>query len=553
MNETIGVKGGRRDRKRTITITSENKRKLKQYYKEKKKLKLEKLEKDVKNLQLASFLVAMPISIAGNTFQTIFQNSNYLNQEREQAKGLEIEQLHQAEKLELSESSLYIEDYQLNDRKFTDYGYPKTIDGKQIIPTTKKIKEPKNIVVTTAPTIAKTKQSLKENEKNYNQIDDSLSSNINKEKQKEQVTSNKHQVNVEKEISLESNIIFQKATDKKIISEYESKLKDIKQELKKVIYEYNVLSKNSEEFYTSKEAEKMLYQLSIIIKKMEELKERIKVEITNLESENYLINLVDNYLESFKNKTIVDEVKDSNLYIMIAEKLAEVEDKTEKLNNKVEDKKEKLEIDEEKLEKLKDAYYDYNNFNNQLISFQNDQTFLLKDLEEKVKQSTTITEEVEYKMQIMTKQSKKLLNMIALPAMIPGNRSARAIASATAAYLYFLKNLINPQLQQKRHRIILVTDYSKEIETNILKVEDALNLISKTTKKLENMINKIEIDFKDYLNEIPECKELLANLNQLLSNMKEKEEELEKTKAQQEKLLDKNNQKVKTLNKVEEV
>ena len=32
MNETIGVKGGKRDRKRTIIITSENKRKLKEYF-----------------------------------------------------------------------------------------------------------------------------------------------------------------------------------------------------------------------------------------------------------------------------------------------------------------------------------------------------------------------------------------------------------------------------------------------------------------------------------------------------------------------------------------
>ena len=31
MNETIGTKGGRRDRKRTIIITSENKKKLKEY------------------------------------------------------------------------------------------------------------------------------------------------------------------------------------------------------------------------------------------------------------------------------------------------------------------------------------------------------------------------------------------------------------------------------------------------------------------------------------------------------------------------------------------
>ena len=112
---------------------------------------------------------------------------------------------------------------------------------------------------------------------------------------------------------------------------------------------------------------------------------------------------------------------------------------------------------------------------------------------------------------------------------------------------------MNPRLQQRKYRIISVTDYASEIEGNISKIEDAISIIGKTSLKLEDMIRKIEVDFKDYINVIPECKELLSNLNRLLSELKEKEEELNKTKKQQETLLEKNNQKVKTLQRVEEV
>ena len=48
------------------------------------------------------------------------------------------------------------------------------------------------------------------------------------------------------------------------------------------------------------------------------------MEVNNLEAEDYLTDLVDGYIESFKNKKVVDEVKDSDLYIMIAGKLEEV-------------------------------------------------------------------------------------------------------------------------------------------------------------------------------------------------------------------------------------
>ena len=279
----------------------------------------------------------------------------------------------------------------------------------------------------------------------------------------------------------------------------------------------------------------------------------MKIDIKDLETEAYLTDIVDQYMDEFKNKNIVSEIKDSDLYIMIAEKLEEVTEKTGTLTNKVEDTKEKLELDEAQFDKLKESYYNFENFNNQLIAFQSEQDFLLKDLEKKVSESTSITEQVQYRVQLMNRQNRRLLQMIALPMLIPGNRSARAVASATAAYLYFMRNLLNPRLRQQRYRIISVIDYSSEIEKNISKIEDAAISISKTSNKLEEMIRKIEVDFKDYMDTIPECRELLSNLNKLLSDLKEKEEELQKTKQEQEKLLETNNQKVKTLPRTEEV
>ncbi|MDY2908226.1 MAG: hypothetical protein SOU84_03590 [Candidatus Faecimonas sp.] len=565
MNETIGEKGGRRDRKRTIIITSENKKKLKEYYKKKKKLKLEKLEREVKNLQLASFLVAVPISIAGNIYDAMFHVIDETKEEekekglqkelRDKAKGLQVEELHQTEKLELSETSTYIEDYQTNDRKFTDYGYPKTIEGKMIVSLAdnKKLNSVKtNIEITLPPQIAKTQVSLTENNKLGKKED--ILNQTNQESKIEVLEEKQDTIPMPAAgMSFIENTVFQKAQDKTLVVKYEEKFKDIREELKELIYEYNVLAQETNDIYTSKEAENILHQLNMVIKKLEELKGKIKVEVADLENENYLIELVDGYIESFKNKKIVDEVKDSALYIMLADKVEELTTKTGSLNTKLEDKKEELELDEEKIETLKDAYYNYDNFNNQLISFQYEQDFMLKELEQRVQESTSITEQVEYRIQLMTKQSKRLLKMLALPMMIPGGRSAKAMATATAAYMYFMKNLMNPRLQQKKYRIISVTDYSREIENNISKVSDAINLIGKTSDKLEEMITKLEKDFKDYIDEIPECKELLSNLNKLLSELKQKEEELVKTKSKQENLLEKNNQKLKTLERVEEV
>ena len=559
MNEAIGAKAGKRDRKRRIIITANQKKKIKENYQRKKQERIKKLEKDVKNLELASFLVAVPIAVAGNTVETLLNLRDEKEDERLEAKGLQIEErqkakglqkdeLHKANKLELEETAVYIEDYQSNDRKFTDHGYPKTIDGKEIVgyPSKKTIE----IKRKEYPKIVEAKVSLEENNKRIERKE-------TLEQKKEIEIKGQQQTEIKAPTTqienLEQNKIFQKVADKKIVAGYEEKLKEVRGELKKLIYEYNVLAQAAEDLTDSKEAEEVLQQLSIIIKKIEELKEKIKIENPEAENDTYLTEIVDQYIEEFSNKNTVAEVKDSELYIMIADKLEEVTEKTETLTNKVEDTKDKLELDEEAFANLKESYYNFENFNNQLIIFQNEQDYLLKDLEKKVSESTTVTEQVEYRVQLLNRQNKRLLQMIALPMLIPGNRSAKAIATATASYLYFMRNLLTPRLREQRYRVISVIDYSREIENNISRIEDATHTLGKTSNKLEEMIKKIEVDFKDYLDQIPECRELLNNLNKLLGDLKEKEEELEKTKQEQEKLLETNNQKVKTLPRTEEM
>ena len=544
MNEAIGAKGGRRDKKRTIIITSENKKKLQEFNKKKKQMKLKKLEKEVRDIQIASFFVAMPVSIAGSALENLLNLNKENVSERETAKALQTEELHNQEKLELNEAATLIEKSQIQDTKKQ---YPKTIDGKVIIPST--------ITITKAPTTVKTNES----DKNiFPEVKDSPSEETIEDKKKVEVKEV-----TQKEIPIPSINIPRKKIgiskelehyqEQEILKKYETKLKDIRQELKNLVYEYNVLEKETHNLYESKEAENILYQLSIIIKKVEELKRKLKTEIKGLENEPYLDYLIDNYMEEFKNKNLVDEIKDSDLYILISDKIEEAEVQTNKLSTGGNKRKDDLEIDEKKFANLKENYYDFENFNNQLISLQYEQDAILKDLEQKINDSVSITEKVTYNFRMLNKQSKRLLSLLAVPMMIPGNRSAKAMATATAAYLLFMRNLLNPRTKRQHYRIIEVTDYSKEVERGISKIEEATNLISKTSNKLETVIKNIEKNYKEYIDNVPEYKDLLSNLKQILEDLKIKEEELEKTKQQQKELLEKNNHKVRTLNRTEEM
>ena len=481
MNETIGSKGGRQDKKRTIIITKAKKKKLQENFQKKKQEKLKKLEKEVKNLQVASLFFDIPISIGGNIIETVLNTRISKNEERKEEKSLEIEELHQADKKELFEG----------------------IEEKNIHPVTEvEVKE-----------IKQDRIPIKEVEE-----------------------------------TAPKDEFLKKEADKKIVSNYENRFKEIKREFKNIIYETTVLEEQSNQVPEKKTAEDLLNQVNTVIEKLEELKEKIKID---LEDNQELTDLIDSYMDEFQNKQEVESIKDSNLYILLAGKVEEAKLQAINLSEKVEIKKDKLELNEEQFNLLKERFNSFENFNNQLIAFQNDQDNLLIDLEEKVKNSVSITEKATYQVKAMNKQSKKLLSLLTLPMLIPGNRSAKVMASSTAAYIYFLKQILSPKYKKKRYRVIEVTNYQKELEENLIRIDNTIDLLLKTSKKIEEMINQIEIEFQNY--EIPEYQELIGNLKKIRKEMQEKEEELKKTKQKQEKLLEENKEKVKTMSKVEEM
>ena len=95
-----------------------------------------------------------------------------------------------------------------------------------------------------------------------------------------------------------------------------------------------------------------------------ENEEPLKENISKLEGQMILLNSYyteyEQYIDEFNNKQVVKEIKDSPLYIMISEKIEELDENKDIFKKKVEKRKDKLNIDEEKLNKLKEQYYDFN-------------------------------------------------------------------------------------------------------------------------------------------------------------------------------------------------
>ena len=552
MNENIGAKGGRRDRRRTLIITKEKEKRLKEYNKKQEQERIKQLEKKVMQGQIITFFKAVPIVIAGGAFKTLVNTVSKKEQQEIKRKN--------NEEVEILESSTKI-------------------------PKIKKIEQEKNIIIHSNIIINNKEQNKpKEQIETLEQIE--ASENINKKSSDDRKTEIKEviqkeivipQTNVSKKgfnpindiskqeevttIQIKNDSEIPKLTpieiendnsektlenikNKEILDKYERKLKEVRSDLKKLDFEYMILEEKSDKLYREKDAEEILENLNILIEKIRELKEKIKTKDFSAYDKNYLEEIIKEYVDEFNNKQVVKEIKDSPLYIMISEKLEELDESKKKLKSKVEKRKTKLNVDEKKLRKLKEKYYDFNHIDKLLNSIAKDQEYELAILKEKVEHSKTEIEKVTYEIDEMAKQSNKLLRRISKLSRIPGIRSAMAMATMVAYYIYLMKNVENPGIKRRVTKEINVKDYHIDIESSISKIDDASKMVSSTTSKLKKEISKFKKDFKEYFSVMPECKRLLSNLNHILDDLEDKEKEISEIKAKQSSLLKENNQKV---------
>ncbi len=555
VDETIGVKGGKNDLKRQMRISKQQKKKLEDYEHERK---IAELEKDVKKKQIYTLIKTLPIVIGGATIKTIHDvasGKRVKEQEEEQIKWRikeydgDITHMTPEEFKEKKERKKKVIVLPTGEKVIV-YVTPIVEDKKtitkedgfiEIKPEEQKDTQPKPIIVEQQDTKELTdKKPAKQVSKPSIGVGEEV---VDVE---EFVDKELSSIDIEK-LSPEARKTLDNLKSRRIVEEYEKQLKDIRYELRKVIFEYNVLVDEEDKVILSKDAEIILDKLSDIIKKVEVLKAKIRIDNLDKYDDNYIYVLIEDYLKEFKDKKVIEEIKDSPLYVLLEEKLDELEKKRNKLEEKVETKKGELEQKEEDFENLKNRYYSLDKLNNQLLEFQYDQDRLLKEIQEKVANATSEKERIEVEFQAISAHSRRFLEFLTFSMFLPGPKFARGIAAHTAAYLYFINNVLRPNTKTRKYKVINVIDYHDDIMDNIKSLEDAIRLLGKTTDQIDKMIKEIKDKYSDYLYEIPECRELLSNLEKVKSEMKEKEDEMKRLKKEQEKELEKNDAKVKTI------
>ena len=535
MNETFGVKGGHNDRRRMI-IRKEQRKKLK----EAEQKELINLEKKVKNGQIMNLIKFLPVAIVGQTVQTLTNTSknqdkkdSFSQQEKLLGKDINSSKKEQNKSILgiLKNGNLVFK----RDKEIPNLSSKDNIDSAEKKDKYREIKPTKEIGRNTIfiPNFSSQKKSSVSSQKK---------SPVSSQKE---FFSSFQNGSTGIDVVLNSSIL-EKIKGRKIVDVYERELKDLRYDLRKIIFEYNALVQEEDEVVFSKDVEDLMDRLSVLIEKIELLKSKMNIDNLDKYDDNYIYTLIEDYLSEFKAGKAITSIKDSPLYILISEKLNELESKKDSFKKGLDIKREELRAKEESFEELEKKYYHIDKINEELSKFQRDQEFLLKDIQEKVNSAVTVQEKVEVQVKSLNIGLKRMINLMILSTFVPGRIASKGLAASIASYLMFAKQILHPETVSKKYKVITVEDYTADIERNIRSIEDSISMLYKTEKQIDKIIYEIEVDFADYIDVLPECKSLLSKKKKKKSAVKEKEYEMEKIKKEQEVQLENNNAKILT-------
>ena len=540
MNENQGAKGGRQDKKRVF--------KIKQFYIEKiKELnENEKFKKKLKKKKILELQTLIPMLL-----QLIFSNV------KNNKKRIIIKK---EDKLKPKEPTLVKKE--ISKDKTTKESI-KTINKKK---PKKEILE--NIVLTTLPipvALVNDKKNIKVSNKKI--IENIKSKIIEKTNPilKEERTINEEipikklesedkievlqVIDVEKSNKeiINNNKELEKYKQSRIVGLYEDKFKEIRLDLKNLTYEYALIEEKYEHVKEKSDVDEILKRLDLLIDKLKELKTKLDIPNSDKYENNYIYQLVEEYVNEFDNNKAVSSIKSSDLYIDISKKIKELEQEKEYLKQKTLKKKQMLAIDEEKMKRIKKEKERIAQSNEKIKEFTKEADKELNEINKKIDDVVQINKEIVTKLSQANNISNKLLILIGAEMMIPTASSAKQVAVATTVGLYAINKIFRKNKYQKMIKNEISTvDYSKEIESSLTSISNTISKLDDNLSDIDKLIFMLQNDYNEYTNN-DNFNSLLSNLYSIKNNLEEKKDNLIKIQNAEEMNLNKNRNKIKVL------
>lgn len=362
------------------------------------------------------------------------------------------------------------------------------------------------------------------------------------------------------DIEIEEQEEYTKETEleQEILLGFEKMLKEDYYTIKDLEYQFQVLTQKEEDAVLEDEIEdlkteleKLLEKFDMIKKKYEDLKNSKDFTDVELFDQHYLSELVNNYKKEVQNNLVIDDlikqIKETEDYIGIVEKIIYVEHEKDTLEEKIDEKKEEFTSRDTSFEELEEQYNDVEKINNEIEVFRNSLDDMLQDISKKIDTMGNITSKTETYTRLVPDMNRVFRAMAQFMAFstIPRTRVGNLVrAGLMIGAIRDLTHALHTERKTETKQVAEFVNYEKDILGNMSNIDEFVGKLDDATDTIKDMKQTFKEEIEEYASSIPEFKELLKNMEAIEKELEEKKYYLYKYNDDMKKELDRHNTKL---------
>ncbi len=362
------------------------------------------------------------------------------------------------------------------------------------------------------------------------------------------------------DIEIEEQEEYTKETEleQEILLGFEKMLKEDYYTIKDLEYQFQVLTQKEEDAVLQDEIEdlkteleKLLEKFDAIKKKYEDLKNSKDFTDVELFDQKYLSDLVNNYKKEVQDNLVIDDlikqIKETEDYIGIVEKIIYVEHEKDTLEEKIDEKKEEFTSRDTSFEELEEQYNDVEKINDEIEVFRNSLDDMLQDISKKIDTMGNITSKTETYTRLVPDMNRVFRAMAQFMAFstIPRTRVGNIVrAGLMIGAIRDLTHAFHTERKTETKQVAEFVNYEKDILGNMTNIDEFVGKLDDATDTIKDMKQTFKEEIEEYASSIPEFKELLKNMEAIEKELEEKRYYLYKYNDDMKKELDRHNTKL---------
>lgn len=345
--------------------------------------------------------------------------------------------------------------------------------------------------------------------------------------------------------------------------ELDSMLKIDYHDLEEINLEIKILNEKEEDVALKDEIKQLKSELESIIKKFEAIAKKYDFVYETLDYDKiremnsyYIKDLIDDYKEALNNDELLDEkfqaIQDIEEYVGILNTIIEIENKKDSLQEKVDEKLDKFEIRDEELEKLKNDYYSIDKINDVVTNFNESQAKSLSNIRQLIDKSINVGKKIEYKKELSFNINNAFMGslLIASTPFIPSTRKGNLLRIGLIIMgISKLSSIVKTEDKEEITFDFDISSYEKEINNSIAGIRNVIDDIDNAFQDIDFLRKRIKEECGEYINEVPEAKELIKNINKVEKELTIQQEIAKNYSNEFSATLQENNEKIKKLDK----